>query len=129
MRLLLDTNALLWSATDPDQLRPEAREIIRAAENRVYVSTASLWEIAIKQSIGKLRLKGGITSWLLPVLSELRFDLLGIEPSHVADVSELPLLHRDPFDRMLVVQAKSHALTLVTRDKHLKNYGLSVLDA
>ncbi|HEY6893805.1 MAG TPA: type II toxin-antitoxin system VapC family toxin [Rhodanobacteraceae bacterium] len=118
MKLLLDTHLVLWAMQDSRQLSAAARKQIRAAEAS-YVSAASLWEIAIKASLGKL----SVDSELL----EEQLDVAGFQPlpitwQHAVQVRKLPMHHRDPFDRMLVAQAISEPLRLLTHDPELRAY-------
>ncbi len=122
MRLLLDTHILLWALDDADQLSTTARAMIARADD-VYVSSISLWEVAIKSSLGKLK--------VAPVRLEAAALAAGFRPLavtwvHALAVHGLPLLHRDPFDRMLVAQAVSEPLHLLTSDAALAAYGPQV---
>ena len=123
MRLLLDTHVLLWALTDPQELDAGAREKIVSPENLVYVSLASLWELQIKESIGKLKLPKDFFEALEPA----GFELLPVLLGHIKALRRLPLIHRDPFDRILVAQAKSEGITLVTRDRNILRYGADFL--
>lgn len=125
MRLLLDTHAVIWFTGDPDELAPEARAAIVGA-SVVAVSAASVWEISTKTALGKLRPP---VDDLPEELSEWGFELLPITRAHAWAVGGLPLLHRDPFDRMLVVQAQLEGLTIVTRDPGITQYQVSALPA
>lgn len=125
MRLLLDTHALLWAVTDPNELAAEARAQIGSGEVAVFVSLVSLWELRIKESIGKLALPEGFYASLQPA----GYDLLPVSLEHIDAYGRLPLLHRDPFDRMLVAQASTDRLTLVSRDPDVARYGIAVLKA
>lgn len=118
MRLLLDTHLVLWAMQDSSQLSTEARRHLRAAE-AVYVSAASLWEIAIKASVGKLSIDSGE---LEEKLSQAGFLPLPITWPHTVELRKLPAHHRDPFDRMLVAQAISEPLRLLTHDAALSAY-------
>lgn len=123
MKLLLDTHALLWALTNPKELDPGAREMIVSPENLVYTSLSSLWELQIKESIGKLKLPGDF----FEILEPSGFELLPILLAHLKTLRRLPLLHRDPFDRILVAQAQSEQLTLVTRDREIMQYQVNFL--
>lgn len=125
MRLLLDTHAMIWFTGEPDALAPEARRAIVDADV-VAVSAASVWEVSTKAALGKLRPP---VDDLVEELSAWGFELLPITPTHAWAVSRLPLLHRDPFDRMLVVQAQLEGLTIVTRDPGITQYQVSALQA
>ena len=123
MRLLIDTHIALWLMRDAPELNAAARRIIKAADE-VFFSTASMWEAAIKASIGKLPLD--------PVRFEEQLLLAGIQPlavtwAHCLKLRELPPHHRDPFDRMLVAQALSEPLHLLTQDAALAAYGDLIL--
>ena len=119
MRLLLDTHLLLWWVTDSRDLGREARALIADPYNAVFVSTVSLWEIWLKHSIGKLRVPPNFDERL----SGESFEILPLSGAHARKVAELPWLHRDPFDRMLVTQAAYEKLLLLTADKQLGEYG------
>ena len=116
MRLLLDTHALLWALADPDRLNDTARDALRDGRNVVLVSAVSAWELAIKQAAGKLRAPDD----LLEVVDATGFDWLPISAQHALLAGALPPLHRDPFDRMLVAQARQESLIIVTRDRGLR---------
>lgn len=124
-RLLLDTHALLWWLADDPQLGQQARSLIADDRNEVCVSAASLWEIAIKKSLGKLRAPDGMDS----IVEQEGFSKLPISLFHAERAGALPPLHRDPFDRMLVSQAQSEGLDILTRDAVLGRYGVKTLDA
>ncbi len=122
MKLLLDTHVFLWWSGDDQRLKGEAREAIANAE-RVVVSAASAWEAAIKSAAGKLQL-------LTPFEEAVeinRFEKLPVEFRHAAATAVLPPHHGDPFDRMLIAQALTEGLTLVTHDRLFAQYGVSVL--
>ena len=118
MRLLLDTHVLLWAMQDSRALSGTARAHLRKAD-AVFVSAVSLWEIAIKASLGKLTID---TARVPEMLAEAGFQELAIRWVHAVKLRELPPLHRDPFDRMLVAQAICEPLHLLTHDAALKSY-------
>ncbi|MDE0203413.1 MAG: type II toxin-antitoxin system VapC family toxin [Rhodospirillaceae bacterium] len=121
-RLLLDTHAFIWWRSAPTRFGPAARQAIAEAET-VYVSMASAWEAAIKVSIGKLKLdvpfEDGVT--------ESGFRPLPIGFRHIDHLAALPYFHRDPFDRMLIAQALTDGLTIVTDDRRIANYEVARL--
>ena len=118
MRLLLDTHLMLWAMQDSRLLSAAARKRMRAAE-AVYVSAASLWEVAIKAALGKLSID---SDQLEAKLEEAGFRPLPITWQHAVQLRKLPMRHRDPFDRMLVAQAISEPLHLLTHDDALAAY-------
>ena len=118
MRILLDTHLLLWALAEPEKLSATTRNRLDAAE--VFVSAASVWEVSIKVALGKLEAD---PSELLAAIEPAGFELLPITGLHAAAVAALPLLHRDPFDRMLVAQARTEPLILLTNDTVLQQYG------
>lgn len=118
MRLLLDTHVLLWALAAPGKLPPRFRRELDAAQ--VFVSAASIWEVAIKAGLGKL---DADPQEVLDAVQPSGFELLDVTGAHAARVATLPPLHRDPFDRLLVAQALVEPLVLVTRDEALTGYG------
>lgn len=121
MRVLLDTHLLLWALAAPSKLPAKARKQIDDAE--VFVSAASIWEISIKSAVGKL---DADPEDVLAAIVPTGFDLLSITGEHAAKVRELPPLHKDPFDRMLVAQASVEPMILLTNDQALGQYGALV---
>lgn len=124
MRLLLDTHAFLWMLDAPQRLPAWIRSAIEDVENDVFVSAASAWEIALKQSLG--RLPAGRAD---PFEALRRSGLaeLPVTVEHANATRSLPLLHRDPFDRMLVAQSQVEGLSLVSRDPEVRRYQVTVL--
>lgn len=117
-RILLDTHLLLWAVAEPHKLPPAARKRIEASD--VFVSAASIWEVSIKAALGKLAADPGE---LLAEIEPAGFSLLPVTGEHAAAVARLPAIHADPFDRMLVAQAKAEPLLLLTNDQILAGYG------
>lgn len=126
-RLLLDTHAFLWWVDDAPELTPAARRAIADANNECYLSLASCWEMAIKSSLGKLRLTRPVERFVSEQITANGFTLLNIELRHTAKVEKLPFHHRDPFDRLLISQAISEKLTIVSGDRVFRDYGVKVL--
>jgi PIN domain nuclease of toxin-antitoxin system len=127
MRLLLDTHAFLWFVWGAPELSSKARSLIEDRGNQSFVSIASLWEIAIKVGIGKLVLARPLDSFLIERLDGNGFDTLPIERSHIVRLATLPIHHRDPFDRLLVVQCLAEAMPLVSADSAFDAYGVQRL--
>jgi len=125
MNLLLDTHVLLWWLDDPLEMDGRARKSIADGNNVVFISAAVIWEIRIKQALGKLIIQPDFQK----VLEQEPFDTMPITIEHAHKVGDLPAYHRDPFDRMLVAQATVEKLTLVTHDHYLKKYGIQILAA
>ena len=118
MRLLLDTHIFLWSVTDDRKLTKAARKLILDADD-VFVSSASIWEASIKAGLGKL---DADVNLLVSEIEASGFSELPVRAVHTAMVRDLPDIHRDPFDRLLVAQALLEPLRLVTSDGHLSKY-------
>lgn len=127
MRLLLDTHALLWFVLDDPRLSRGGREAIGDSANSVLVSPASLWEIAIKVSLGKYTLPTEYGRFMEQQLAENEFELLPIEVAHTALLANMPFHHRDPFDRLLVAQSIVESMPLVSGDIVLDHYGIDRL--
>lgn len=124
MRLLLDTHAFLWWVDDAPDLSRGARSAIREPANECLVSLASCWEIAIKLSLGKLKLRGAIEHFIPEQLAANGFQRLEIDFRHVVRVARLPFHHRDPFDRLLAAQALEDKLAIVSVDPVFRKYGV-----
>ena len=123
--LLLDTHVFLWFENKDPKLSGEMLEIIQDTP-AVYVSILSFWELAIKSSLGKLRLNASIKDLMLDC-SKVDFSILPIHSDHLELLHSLPWIHRDPFDRLLICQAESEKLTLVTADENIKKYPVKTL--
>ena len=123
MKLLLDTHVLLWWLDDNPALPSPAKDIIADGRNAVLISAVVIWEIRIKQALGKLAVPADFRQ----VLDLQPFESLSITADHAHALAGLPMHHRDPFDRMLVAQASTDGLTLVTHDARLEQYGIRLL--
>lgn len=126
MRLLLDTHVALWAIANDPRLPIEARRLIGDAANEIFVSVASLWEIAIKRAIGRGRMPVSSVD-ALDLFQRSGYRLLPVEPPHAVAVEQLPPLHGDPFDRMLVAQAQTEPLRLITHNQSVAAYGDAVM--
>jgi PIN domain nuclease of toxin-antitoxin system len=127
MKVLLDTHVFLWLMSGDSRLSQKARLAFLETKNNLYLSAASFWEIGIKTSLGKLSLKKG---WLKVFEEQMKANTiqwLPIERSHCDQVSKLPFHHRDPFDRMLIAQARVEGLALVSSDPRFAEYGVTCL--
>ncbi|HEX3870452.1 MAG TPA: type II toxin-antitoxin system VapC family toxin [Pirellulales bacterium] len=122
--LLLDSHAMLWFFWDDPQLSTAAKALIEDADNLKLVSVASCWEIAIKVGLGKLDLGESSGTFLQRELSLNNFELLPITLIHATTVERLPMHHRDPFERLLVAQAITDGLSLVSADGFFSHYGV-----
>lgn len=127
LHILLDTHILLWALTSDKRLKPDARELITDRNHYVAVSIVSVWEVAIKVSVGKLDSSVSVQQFL-DALNRFEVDLLAVEPEHVEEYAQLPLHHRDPFDRMLIAQAKHEGMHLLTADPQFKAYDVPLVD-
>ncbi len=123
MRLILDTHAALWWLSGDDLVGPEAARQLTDDTNRVLLSAAVVWEVAIKRSLGKLEAPEDLASTLLGAGAQP----LPVTLDHAAAVEMLPWHHRDPFDRMLIAQALTESAALVSRDESLGRYGVSLV--
>lgn len=126
-RILLDAHVWLWFNGEPERLNDEARRALVDPENDLVLSAASTWEIAIKHAAGRLELPAPPAQYIPARLAENNVRPLAIQQSHTLAAAALPLHHRDPFDRMLVAQARQEGLTLATADPRLRSYGVSIL--
>jgi PIN domain nuclease of toxin-antitoxin system len=130
MRLLLDSHVLLWAYDDFRRLSSAARREMERPSNTIYVSAASVWELAIKLASGKLRVRNltDVGEFEMRAI-ESGFIELPVTMRHAAAVADLGLLHADPFDRLLIAQARIEGLTVVTTDRRFADYPVQILDA
>lgn len=125
MKLLLDTHVILWWLGAPESIAAGARQAIATSTHVIFISAASIWEMSIKQELGKLTLPGDP----LNEVASLGFVWLPVNPEHAWRAGQLPAIHRDPFDRLLIAQADVESMVLVTRDTNIPKYGVAVLPA
>lgn len=125
MNILLDTHAFLWFVNDDPLLSKPAKRLIEDESSQPFLSAASLWEIAIKMSLGKLNLKQPYEVFIPQQLALNGIGILNITMEHTAAIANLPFHHRDPFDRLLVVQSKIENMPLVSADHLVDMYGIT----
>ena len=126
MKLLLDTHVLLWAAGSPERLSAKARKLLNDSANALAYSVVSLWEIAIKRRIGRQDFNVDL-GLLRRGLLDNGYDELALTSAHVLGLDGLPPLHKDPFDRMLVAQSGVEGVTLVTADRTVARYSVSIV--
>ncbi|MEW6184276.1 MAG: type II toxin-antitoxin system VapC family toxin [Thermodesulfobacteriota bacterium] len=126
MRVLLDTNSFLWFIVGSNRLSIDAKNIINDLENQLFLSSASLWEIAIKVTLGKLELLLPFEQLIPRELKENNIDILPIELPHLIKLIDLPFYHRDPFDRLILSQALEEDLLLISPDVHFSQYSVKL---
>jgi PIN domain nuclease of toxin-antitoxin system len=124
VKCLLDTHAFLWFQADSPELSTSAKSVIENAENEILLSMASIWEMAIKISVGKLVLDGSLEDLILREAADNAVALLPIEVGHVAKIVQLPFYHRDPFDRLLAAQCLALDIPIVSRDRSFESYNV-----
>ncbi len=127
--ILLDTHVWLWMNGAVERLSEPARELLAAREQKIYLSAASTWEIAIKHAAGKLRLPQPPAQYIPSTLAENGIQPLGIHQAHTWRAAALPHHHKDPFDRMLIAQAQAEGLQLMTADEKFEPYEVPLLRA
>jgi len=128
MDILLDTCSALWYFNGDERMRQSSRELILNADNTIYVSIATVWEAAIKISINKLSFDGGIDGFIEAIEDE-SFLLLDITTKHIKLVKDLPFIHHDPFDRILVAQAIIEEIPIMTTDSEMVKYNIRSISA
>ena len=129
MRLLLDTQVWLWMVAAPERLAPSARTLVTAADNELFFSAASAWEIAIKHALGKLTIPEPPDLFVPRLMTQLGITPLPVLHRHALHVATLPPRHRDPFDRLLVAQAQLEDLPILTADRGFGLYEVDVVPA
>jgi len=123
MRYLLDTHTLLWFFDDSPELPASITETIEDNDVHKYISVASLWEFTIKHSMGKIEFEGGIKAfWYMAIANNI--TVLQVNESHLSVLEHLPLLHRDPFDRLITASAMAEDMTILTADSNIQQYNV-----
>ena len=126
MTYLLDTAVFLWAVASPQKLSPAVRRAIESGKHPLAVSVASLWEVVVKAQKGLLHLEDP-PRWLEAGLKSIEAEVLPIRPAHVYQVGRLPMIHKDPFDRLLLAQAASEGWVLVSNDETVREYPVATL--
>jgi PIN domain nuclease of toxin-antitoxin system len=119
---LLDTNILIWAASEVERLSPKILKILQDPHSQLYLSAASCWELAIECEKGAIKLRGGPEQFINQCIERLQLKILSIEWQDGIHCAALPQHHRDPFDRMLIYQAKRYGLTILTSDEMFRSY-------
>jgi PIN domain nuclease of toxin-antitoxin system len=125
MNLLLDTHTFLWFINDDAALTPRAKSLIEEVQNDIYLSVASVWEVAIKVNLGKLTMPTPFVKFIVEQLQQNSISLLNIKTAHAGGVATLPLHHRDPFDRLLIAQSLHESFPIVGKDEQFDAYGVT----
>lgn len=127
MKLLLDTHTFIWWDSDPTQLSERVLDICRDSNNTLLLSIATVWEIQIKSQLGKLKLKLPLTELIENQQRINGFQLLSIDLNHVLELEELPLHHKDPFDRLLIAQSNIEEAILLSKDSVFSAYSVQTI--
>jgi PIN domain nuclease of toxin-antitoxin system len=127
MRILLDTHAAIWAASDSSRLPARIATLVAASDTEIHVSAASIWEISIKHSLGKRHRMPFSGREAIDIFQAVGFALLDITALHAASVGELSLTHADPFDRLILAQAAVEPMRLITSDSKLAGYSDSII--
>jgi PIN domain nuclease of toxin-antitoxin system len=126
MKLLLDTHALIWFLSGNNELSEEVVSEIENENNTIFVSIASLWEIGIKESIGKIKIKGGLSQLMTEILKS-NIEIIPISIEDILVLTTLEFFHRDPFDRLIIAQGMNEQCVLISKDEQLKKYRIPIL--
>ena len=126
MTYLLDTAVFLWAVASPQKLSPAVRRAIESGKHPLAVSVASLWEVVVKAQKGLLHLEDP-PRWLEAGLKSIEAEVLPIRPAHVYQVGRLPMIHKDPFDRLLLAQAASEGWVLISSDETVREYPVATV--
>jgi PIN domain nuclease of toxin-antitoxin system len=126
MNLLIDTHTLIWFITDNDKLPSKTKKIIENLDNNCFVSIATFWEIGIKNSIGRLDLNSNLET-IFKIIEDTGFDILPITTEQILRNTKLEFHHQDPFDRIIIAQAITEKLTVITKDKQFDDYNIPII--
>jgi PIN domain nuclease of toxin-antitoxin system len=127
LKILLDTHVFLWAITGDPRLSAMQRSVYTDEANDLYLSVASVWEILIKSGLGKLPLPTPSAAWLVREMEDNRIASLSIRISHLTELERLPSLHRDPFDRMLIAQARAEKIPILSADPEIRRYDVALI--
>jgi PIN domain nuclease of toxin-antitoxin system len=126
VKLILDTHAFLWFINGSDRLSPKAKDLIENPSNRRYLSMASLWEMSIKVSMGKLKLGMNLIDLVEREVKGNDMEILQITPEHLETLSQLTFHHKDPFDRLIIAQSIAEDIAIITKDSQFNNYSVKI---
>ena len=124
MKYLLDTHAIIWLIDESSKMPQKIKDIIINSENQIFISSVSLWEIALKVNLNKLNLNMGLNK-LLSSIKRSEITVIQIEDTYLQILSSLPFIHKDPFDRLIIASAITEDLTIITTDENIKKYNVS----
>lgn len=127
MNLLLDTHTFVWWRDNPDKLSAKVYDAISSSDNEIFISTVVVWEIQIKLAINKIKLKLSLERTIEAEQNANGFRILPVKLDHALHIDRLPLIHKDPFDRMLIAQAMVEDMTIISSDKVLADYDVKLL--
>ncbi|MGK7886098.1 MAG: type II toxin-antitoxin system VapC family toxin [Crocosphaera sp.] len=127
MNLLLDTHCWLWALSEPEKLNSQASDLISDSANKIYLSTASIWELGIKAKLGKIQLPEPFETFVPNRLQVFQTIPLPITASHAITAATLPLHHKDPFDRMIIAQGQSENLAILSNDNAFHDYDITLI--
>ena len=127
MKILVDTHVFLWAITEDGRMSKKHRAMWLDGENELWLSVASIWEMLIKAGIGKLPLPTPAASYIFKQMEKNRVNALPVRPQHFAELEKLPPLHRDPFDRLIMAQARVEKMPVMTVDTRLREYGAKIV--
>lgn len=126
MKYLIDTQILIWSLIDIPKLSKKVFQLLTNTNNEILVGAVSIWEIAIKTSIGKLSFPFELKN-IVKEINDLNINILDISSEHLIKVAELPFYHKDPFDRLIISQAIIENIPIISSDNYLKKYGINII--
>jgi PIN domain nuclease of toxin-antitoxin system len=127
MKVLIDSHTFIWALLHDHRLTPRAKQVLVSGENELYFSLVSLWEIAIKMKTGKLRTLGSSVAYIREEMNSYSMQLLPIRYEHILQMEALPVHHSDPFDRLLIAQAITESLPILTHDDKFPLYPVKVI--